>query len=388
MSAVPALSARAPARGGPLATVGWAVYLASSWTWCIGMYLPTLLVRDAGKLAFVAFIVPNAVGAGLVGWVLAGRGRAFAESKRPMILAFTAATIAFHGYWIVTRLAAPVDGDWALFAGGMLLGASLVLNLAAATGGARGLAAALTMLFSLGAAFALLAYPADSPWLAGGWADLSGIAAVCALGFGLCPYLDVTFHRCVAEARRPRAAFTIGFVLFAMVLLVVSRGRALVPLPPGPVFIDAGVLAAVVGAHFGAQTAFTVAAQVQAIRPVTGVRVRTGVRATLVPGLVGVGLGVAAVSVGGSPLAGMTLDELGYRAFLGLYGLVFPAWLVLTIGGRPATSRRTLTALAVVCAAALPFFVYGFVWLREVWLIPGVAIVLLGRALADRRRPA
>lgn len=26
----------------------WALFLASSWTWCIGMFLPVLLMRDAG----------------------------------------------------------------------------------------------------------------------------------------------------------------------------------------------------------------------------------------------------------------------------------------------------------------------------------------------------
>lgn len=58
--------------------LGWAAYLACSWTWCIGMFLPVLLVRDYGVWGFVVFAVPNVVGAGAMGWVLSA---ASAEGK-------------------------------------------------------------------------------------------------------------------------------------------------------------------------------------------------------------------------------------------------------------------------------------------------------------------
>jgi len=371
----------------PLAALPWALYLACSWTWCIGMFLPTLLVRDAGRLGFVVFIVPNAIGAALVGWVLAGRARAFLDSKRPIVLWFTAATIAFHGYWIVWRFAEPIAGNLLEFTLGVVLGTSLVLNMVAATGGVRGLAALVTLIISLGAAFALVDYPAAAPMLAGTHADLIGLALVCALGFGLCPYLDLTFNKCVIESGRPRLAFTVGFVLFTAVLLLVTRGRTLLGIPGFPnMSINAWLLAGLVGGHFGAQTAFTIAAHVEAVRTTARTRVRSaeGIGWTVVPAIIGLMLGWLATQDWAPQLAGMDAPEIGYRAFLGLYGLVFPAWLILTLGGRPPLSKRTLFALTVVCAAALPFFTYGFIWLNEVWLIPGVAIVLLGRLLADK----
>src|ERR1051325_4731620 len=49
---------------------GWAIYLGMSWTWCIGMFLPVLLVRDYGVWASVVFAVPNVLGAAAMGWVL------------------------------------------------------------------------------------------------------------------------------------------------------------------------------------------------------------------------------------------------------------------------------------------------------------------------------
>ena len=39
----------------------WAIYLGASWTWCIGMFLPVLLVREYGAWAWVVFAVPNVI---------------------------------------------------------------------------------------------------------------------------------------------------------------------------------------------------------------------------------------------------------------------------------------------------------------------------------------
>ncbi|MEL6740378.1 MAG: hypothetical protein AAFP26_06960 [Planctomycetota bacterium] len=371
-----------------VSSLGWALYLAVSWTWCIGMFLPSLLVRDAGQMGFVVFIVPNAIGAALVGWVLARRARSFFESKRPIILAFTGATIAFHGYWLAWRLSEPAfDNVWE-FAGGMSVGALLIFCIVSLVGRAGGIAAACTLLFTLAAAFGIASYPVSAVLVGDSPLDILGLALVCALGFGLCPYLDLTFNRCAIESRRPRLAFTLGFVLFACVLLVATRGRAMLPAPASPVEIDIWTLAALIGGHFGAQSAFTIAAHSEALRT-TGARPKwSAAWLAYVPiALVaGVGLGVFAISQQGLDVAGMAIGEVGYRAFLGLYGLVFPAWLILTIGNRPPLSKRTLAALAGVCVVAAPFFTYGFIWLNEVWLIPGVVIVLLGRLLADKPR--
>jgi hypothetical protein len=49
-------------------TLGWANYLGMSWTWCIGMFLPVLLVRDYGIGAWWIFAIPNVVGAAAMGW--------------------------------------------------------------------------------------------------------------------------------------------------------------------------------------------------------------------------------------------------------------------------------------------------------------------------------
>src|SRR6476661_4754696 len=55
--------------------LGWAAYLGMSWTWCIGMFLPVLLVRDYGFWGWLVFAVPNVVGAAAMGWVMNSRHR-------------------------------------------------------------------------------------------------------------------------------------------------------------------------------------------------------------------------------------------------------------------------------------------------------------------------
>ena len=42
-----------------LSTAGWGIYLSCSWTWCIGMYLPVILLRDFGWPWLLAFAIPN-----------------------------------------------------------------------------------------------------------------------------------------------------------------------------------------------------------------------------------------------------------------------------------------------------------------------------------------
>src|SRR4051794_1421809 len=88
---------------------GWfgsSFYLASSWTWCIGMFLPVLLVRDYGFWGFVIFAVPNILGAAAMGWVIkdAQTSRAILTNHAMALRWFSAVTIAFHGFfvgWIV-----------------------------------------------------------------------------------------------------------------------------------------------------------------------------------------------------------------------------------------------------------------------------------------------
>src|SRR4051794_2579723 len=84
-----------------LRTILWAAFLASSWTWCIGMFLPVLLVRDFGILGYLAFFVPNVLGAATMGWVVRGPDMAgrMVRAHAPAMRAFSLVTIAFQAYF-------------------------------------------------------------------------------------------------------------------------------------------------------------------------------------------------------------------------------------------------------------------------------------------------
>ena len=43
-------------------TLGWGLYCASSWTWCIGMFLPIIMLRRFGWPGFLVFAIPNVIG--------------------------------------------------------------------------------------------------------------------------------------------------------------------------------------------------------------------------------------------------------------------------------------------------------------------------------------
>src|SRR3954449_7558327 len=92
--------------------LNWALFLGVSWTWCIGMFLPVLLVRDYGVWAWVIFAVPNVIGAALMGRVLAEptASERVAWAHRGAGVFFSVVTIAFHlywVYWVVQGLAGP-----------------------------------------------------------------------------------------------------------------------------------------------------------------------------------------------------------------------------------------------------------------------------------------
>src|SRR4051812_34962605 len=84
-----------------LAWLGWAIYLAMSWTWCIGMFLPVLLVRDYGVWGWVVFVVPNVVGAAAMGWIISDdeHSHLVVTSHRLAAVAFSFITSSFQVFF-------------------------------------------------------------------------------------------------------------------------------------------------------------------------------------------------------------------------------------------------------------------------------------------------
>jgi hypothetical protein len=366
-------------------SIQWGLFCASSWTWCIGMYLPFVMLRLWGWPGFWAFFVPNVLGCAAFGFVLdARRSRGLVARLGWACALFGAVTIAYQCWfagWIAQGLGT-VDAAGA--------GAESPVGAPGAMRTVLATAAPLALL--AGALF--LALRGDAFWRTAGTAVtlLSGLVALLpggteratdlaatlaahgaatlppgplleplslafafptiAAGFLLSPYLDLTFHRAAQQAPSPRIAFaTFGLAFGAMLLLVASFFD---PETGGPRVGPALLVL------WGVQLLFTVAVHLRELL-VASPAVRIPAAAT--------GALVAAAVVLATPAFLFTTDarlrpgEPLYLAWLGAYGLLFPVIVLLE---RRAVPRRISIA---VLALGLPCYLLG-AWDFMTWLMP------------------
>lgn len=398
----------------PSNPIVWGAYLACSWTWCIGMFMPALLLRDYGWLGFMVFATPNMLGAAAMGWVL--KSRADSESfvlKHPTaIWWFSAITIAFHVFWILwvfefLRMALPLSQNASYGLIGAFIAFWLVNKRSSYFNRMPQLGTAL-WIFS----FLVLVATFVTP-------DLAPISArfhethpsqplavfllpISVFGFLLCPYLDITFHHArqqLGTKQRGRIGFSIGFgLMFALMIVLTTRYAPMVidamngqPTNPTQTRWLGGVLLA----HILFQWVFTVQVHLDRVKSLPIERVPH------YKALIGMGLlaGLVGFYAGNLPeIGGMSGGEIVYRSFLGCYGLVFPTYVlyrvVLARGGHKPMSLAAMWAAIII---ATPMFWLGFMGGEPVWLAPGLAVILLiagigwvnrtqSRAQADSQR--
>lgn len=382
-----------------------AVFLAASWTWVIGMFLPVLLVREYGVWAWVIFAIPNCVGAAAMGWVLRTReqSRDLVAAHRVACRAFSLVTIAFHVFvvgWIILPWM-----NWKGWLPGMFLFVFAFLTMR--TSGV-GLAALLTYIYSLVCAALFLSESGGNvvssvPQPAGVIAmSLAALVPVCVFGFALNPYLDLTFHAARQASPTPRSskiAFGVGFcvLFFAMICFTLAYSGVLwrdilysaVNNRPPP---SESTVWFVVG-HILFQSAFTAGIHAASVTSGDGNR-----RAATPMQWIGVLIAFAIGAAGawwanknvyrGEMLAG----ELVYRLFMSFYGLVFPgyAWICMLPSWRNPhrPTRRSLAVFAAAVLFAAPFYWMAFIGRRMGWAMVGVGIVLLARFAVSAGRRA
>jgi hypothetical protein len=184
----------------------------------------------------------------------------------------------------------------------------------------------------------------------------------------LCPYLDLTFHH-ARQATSPaggRVAFAVGFgvVFLAMIVFTLSYTGWLAHLN-----VPLGTIVAVpLGIHLVAQTMLKLVLHGKAV-----------VQRRNLPGLMEMAVVVVMAALFGMfclstdfSYRGLSLAEIGYRCFMAFYGLVFPAYVWICIFGR----GRFSTWLAAVIVA-MPMYWLAYIERQMVWLVPGVALVVL-----------
>lgn len=363
--------------------IRWAVFLGISWTWCIGMFLPVLLVRDYGLSAWWVFAVPNVIGAAAMGFILKDRVHAWRVSERhlPACLWFSTVTIAFHIFfasWMISKFI-PMGG---------LLATMLMAMLFFWIGEKRDRLDVIpaTMVFVvsvllMGVAFfhgdlPQIVKPTDShPWAL--W-----LAPVCMLGFAFCPYLDLTFHRAFQESANPKASFALGFggPFFLMIFFTLLYSGAVALMMTNPGAIASRLLLVTLGMHFAIQAGLTIAFHA---RPIVHHVDRIG-PATLGITLIVGGLALFKSTFIDPATFGISMDrgELVYRLFMSFYGLVFPAYAVICLKpwrrDVPMNTRAGLMLFLGTVIIASPFYWQGFIAGSPWALVAGVAVVLIG----------
>lgn len=363
------------------AAIGWGFYVAVSWTWVIGMFLPVLLVRDFGLLGWVVFAVPNVIGAASVGFVMRSprQSAEFTLTHRRAVAAFTAVTLALQCFalgWLTTS----IRGGWVGFLVTFVVAIFGYFGKAASPAAQVGwallawlLSATIGVVLLAGGFLTMPAVDVESPL------GLVGLAAACTLGFLLCPFLDVSLQAArQAAGDRAKLAFGLGYGLFFLAMIGLTLGYATnLPGLMKASFGDfTGLAAVLIVSHLAAQVLFTNAAHLSALTRLADAAGDVSIR----PNLAWLALTVFAALAGW--MAGSLNDfsvqpirytpgELAYRGFLTFYGLLFPAYLLLGVG--------RWFWIGVVLAA--PCFALGFFggptgWTMG-WSALGVAVLLV-----------
>lgn len=348
------------------------------------MFLPIVLMRDFGFWGFLAFAAPNVIGAAAVGWVVKSPEGASRLLKNHALAIgfFSAITIAFHVYWLAWI------GSWLPDVLGLnrsvaatIIAIALAFLVALNVVSRRSVVAAGVPLWLLSALLiiTLIGTGSNNGTMPPSIDDtgLALLAPVMVFGFALCPYLDGTFltARASLTNRQAKIAFGVGFgVLFlAMIVGTVLYAPLLSPAFQG--VTAAQWIGAFLLIHMLFQALFSITVH-RRLSPLSTVPV------FFTFGLLIVSAFGAVLATRLAPYSGLSAGEVGYRVFLGFYGLVFPAyvWLVMIpdAQGVPVT-RHTMRVYAAAVGIALPMFWMGFVERQEFWLAPGLLVVLFAR---------
>ncbi|MBL4698970.1 MAG: hypothetical protein JKX70_09075 [Phycisphaerales bacterium] len=382
----------------------WGAYLACSWTWCIGMFLPTILMRDMGWMGFIIFAIPNVIGAASMGWLLKSRidSVRFVEKHPGVIWWFSAITLAFHVFWILwimnfVRIAFPMPETYLQIVAAVVIAFTIISQRALRFNRMPRVAAVL-LTFSVSTLIATFIFPdiaqATDEMVKAAPKSIAPLwmLPVMVFGFALAPYLDITFHHARQELdtqRNGRIGFTIGFILFfaLMIILTTRYAGVMIWALNGEPYPDTMILppwlSAALLIHIFGQWVFTVRVHIHGIRTIPGAQDKQAMLFVII--LIGGLFGLGAMKL--PDYATLTGGEIVYRSFMGFYGLVFPTFITYRfIQARNAKKPISPIAAWIAITLAMPMFWIGFMDRQNIWLVPGVIIVLLGALVVKAQR--
>lgn len=354
------------------ATTGWGLYCACSWTWCIGMFLPVILLGRHGWWGFLAFAVPNVLGCATFGYVLRTRECSLEVVRRHrfMFRVFSLVTVAYHVFFLgfVCWLLLPVEsGEQTLMIALAVPVVVMLLGQVLADVPVRVwpvlavfvYAFSLIVFASIGVQpLSEIAWRGSQPTVDAAW-----LAPVMIFGFLLCPYLDLTFHRALQESPSKHAFGVFGITFAVMIVLTCAYWDVL----------TTGLSWLVLG-HVMVQAVFTIGAHLREVRSVSD---QTAGASTVTTRLVMLSplLALPIAFLAAFSLQPLEASVDSYLRFLVFYGLVFPAYALLFMGRSAfGLTRRGVTLFVVICLAFMPLYEAGFLH-GHAWVLLGPPIV-------------
>jgi hypothetical protein len=402
----------------PFTATLYAVFLASSWTWVIGMFLPAILIADYGPWAFVAFALPNVLGAASVGLLSQATSNRLLTEHQSAFRWFSLITIAqqiFFIGWLATNAAPDLQSipqSWLLYVVFALLIATIPLRLATLpqttkinTRSPWLYVTAAVFLTSIVTFFWLSSHPQGESLAAveGSWTltkdqhELIALLICCSLGFLTCPFLDLTFHRAraalgTAAKRTFILAFFIPFML--MILMTLGYAHEINDLAEGITL--KGAITIIVTLHILPQALITLALH-NAELTTASTTSRNSIFANRyrLPAVLAI-IGIVLLAAWLVPGRSMSFGHSAYRLFLTFYGLVFPAYILICLvpirlrDGKLSTNptpTKCWWALVAIALAGLPM--YQAILNKDMWFAAiGAGVVLCARigAAASTRR--
>ncbi|WP_432798982.1 hypothetical protein [Poriferisphaera sp. WC338] len=366
----------------------WSAFLGSSWTWIIGMVLPVLLVNDFGFLGWVAFAVPNVIGAAAMGFVLptAAVSRRVTGMHRDMCLRFSEVTITFH-FFVISWLYFKLFGTVGVVAPCVLAVVLWVMVLRRPG----------TVIATLAVTIPCIVVAIVGMSIRGAWTQLGEphrldmtdwilFIPASVLGFALCPYLDLTFHRARQSTSRNagKLAFLFGFgIVFALfITLSLAYSGILRPVLYEGVGLDLpGGWWTILFLQLTLQAGFTVAIHA---REISMRMKRSGIVRVFFLAAGGLLLGWIA-SGQMNEVFGKTVAEVGYRTFLLAYGLPFPAyvWLCMIPTRRRVVARGKVIVWAITVLAGFPVVFGYFIGNQAWWILYLLGILVIARVVVE-----
>ncbi|HRK32137.1 MAG TPA: hypothetical protein PLD59_13800, partial [Tepidisphaeraceae bacterium] len=181
-------------------------------------------------------------------------------------------------------------------------------------------------------------------------------------------YLDLTFHHARQQLAPSAAkkAFAVGFgVVFASMILFTLLYADLISMRHLREIVLVGILL-----HMTVQCAFTAAAHLSVVPASRWIVLPIALAGLLA--LAGAWTRFDVLHFSGG--------EFVYRLFMAFYGLVAPAYVwIVGISSSQRATRRQWIVLAIVLLLATPFYWVAFIEKQMLWVLPGVAMVLISR---------